>query len=216
MGIKEGNFQKIILLALLVMPVLLASTHQQGKKESRILESEISVLQEAANRIEIQKQNVLSDISSLEYKVTANHKVIYLIEGNRSVSNEDLNSLSNQLSALNEERKNAIAQYQVILLEEYKNRDYKSKLYFLASSSSLSELVNRISHLNKLKRLRQRQLEIVETKRHEVQNKLAVYGGSAEDKTNLSEQKVVETQKLNEMLREKHLKIKELEEKGMS
>ena len=214
MGIKEGKFQKIILLALLVMPMLLASTHQQGSAESRILEKEISVLQEAAARNDKQLQVILNDISSLEYKVALNKKVIYLINGNKSITDEDFNSLSNQLSALNEERATAIAQYQVILLEEYKNRDYKSKLYFLASSSSLSELVNRISHLNKLKRLRQKQLEMVEAKRQEVQNKLAIYGGSYEDKTQLAEKKVLDSQKLNENLREKHLKAKELERNG--
>ncbi|NNJ55560.1 MAG: peptidoglycan DD-metalloendopeptidase family protein [Bacteroidia bacterium] len=214
MGIKEGKFQKIILVAFLMMPVLLASTHQQGKKENIKLFQENTVLQDAVNRIEKRKQQIRSEIAQLEYKVVVNQKVVHQLEGQEVVKEDDLNSLSKQLAVLNEERENAIDQYQIILLEEYKNRDYKSKLYFLASSSSLSELVNRISHLNKLKRFRKRQLEVVESKRKEVKSKLAVYGGSAEDKVRLSKKMILETQQLNDLLRDKHLQFNDLEKEA--
>ncbi len=145
--------------------------------------AEVSLKVKSINREIYNIQSILDDntsivsglaneISNLEYHTIAARKILRLIDKKREVSAVELSILNNQLFLLEQEKSLAVDRYQNIILEEYKNRNYKTKLYFLASSKNVREFVNRLSHLSTLKELRKQQLIDIEDKRKEVEDKL--------------------------------------------
>jgi murein DD-endopeptidase MepM/ murein hydrolase activator NlpD len=178
-----------------------------------VLSKEISLLKEMHLIHSIIQDNSLKsgeldgEISSLEYKVDAARRVIKLIRNQEDISKSDVILLSQQLNILKNEKSVALHQYRSILLEEYKNRDYRTKLFFLASSKNLNEFVNRLNHLKTLKDLRKKQLKVLENKQSEVANKLAVYSGNKAENVKLSAMKYCEILKLHELLRLRHQKF---------
>jgi murein DD-endopeptidase MepM/ murein hydrolase activator NlpD len=128
----------------------------------------------------------------------------------------ELAILNNQLLLLEQEKSLAVDRYQKIILEEYKNRNYKTKLYFLASSKNVREFANRLSHLSTLKELRKQQLIEIEDKRKEVEDKLSVYRGSDSQKAEILADKTVQMMELNMLLRAKHKAYKNLERENQT
>ena len=157
-----------------------------------------------------------NEISHLEYHTIAARKILRLIDKKREVSSVELSILNNQLFLLEQEKSLAVDRYQKIILEEYKNRNYKTKLYFLASSKNIREFVNRLSHLSTLKELRKQQLIEIEDKRKEVEDKLSVYRGSDSQKAEILADKTVQMMELNMLLRAKHKAYKNLERENQT
>ena len=206
---------KKILFFLLLFIVSTGNSYGVEKNtDITTIQKDIEVVQSIISQNTVSKRGLLGEITNLEYQVIAAQKIIKLINNQVSLSNEDLVKLESQLEILKIQKEGAIKQYQAILIEEYKNRDYKSKLYFLASSKNISEFVNRLNHLNTLKEFRKKQLRAIDNKMKEVDDKLKVYKGNKEEKGRVSKNKIDQIGKLNSLLRVRHQKYKELEEEN--
>jgi len=212
MGLQETR--TVIFLVVLFFLGIRTSHGVENNLEITNLQKDIEVVQSIISQNTISKRGLLGEITNLEYQVIAAQKIIKLIDTQVTLSNDDLLKLEDQLRTLKEQKKRAVRQYQAILIEEYKNRDYKSKLYFLASSKNISEFVNRLNHLNTLKEFRKKQLRAIDNKMKEVDDKLTVYKGNNQQKERITKNKIDQIGKLNSLLRVRHQKYKELEEEN--
>ena len=210
MGLFVNRFRFVFIGIVFLCPVYLNATKFDVFSKETSLLKDIQVIQSIIQDNKLKSNDLEGEIASLEYKVIAARKVIKLIKTQEEVSEGDLYLLQQQLEILKSERSIAINQYRSILIEEYKNRDYKTKLFFLASSKNLNEFVNRLNHLKTLKDFRKRQLKALENKQSEVADKLAVYSGNKSEKVKLSALKYDEILKLNELLRIRHQKFTDL------
>jgi len=201
---------------LALVPILFGAKGKDiGQREEGLLK-DIQVI-ESILKDNTDKSNTISgEIAHLEYQVLAARKIIYMIDDEVEVSNMELQLLKEQLAILDAEKKEAVIQCHSILLEEYKNRDYRQKLYFLASSKNISQFVNRLNHLNTLKDVRIRHLRAIDNKKREVEDKLAVYSGSKAEKDEISKTKTIYITELNEILRLKHQLNKKLEQENQT
>jgi len=186
MGLFVNRFRFVFIGIVFLCPVYLNATKFDVFSKETSLLKDIQVIQSIIQDNKLKSNDLEGEIASLEYKVIAARKVIKLIKTQEEVSEGDLYLLQQQLEILKSERSIAINQYRSILIEEYKNRDYKTKLFFLASSKNLNEFVNRLNHLKTLKDFRKRQLKALENKQSEVADKLAVYSGNKSEKVKLS------------------------------
>jgi murein DD-endopeptidase MepM/ murein hydrolase activator NlpD len=210
MDISVNSLSKIIFTFL----VLLCSQSPSvagGANKVKSINQEIHDIQSIIEENATTASGLANEISHLEYHTIAARKILRLIDKKREVSAVELAILNNQLFLLEQEKSLAIDRYQKIILEEYKNRNYKSKLYFLASSKNIREFVNRLSHLSTLKEFRKQQLIEIEDKRKEVEDKLSVYRGSDSQKAEILAEKTVQMMELNMLLRAKHKAYKNLE-----
>ena len=209
MGFKEGKY---LFLIAIVSPMLWSASSKTEKQD--ILEEEIAVLNRVLDDNEVATNSILGEITNLEYQVLAAQKIVHLIENKEQASEASILRLENQLATLELQKKNAVVQLQKLLLEEYKHRDYKKKLYFLASSSSINQFVNRLNHLGKLKDFRTKQLSVLLNKSAEIRDRLAIFKGTEQEKTSLTNRKFDELVKLNDLLRLKHKKFNDLRQAG--
>lgn len=200
----------------MLLPVALGAKESTISQKERGILKDIQVVQSILNDNAHDANDLAGEIAHLEYQIMAARKIIYLIDDEVGVSNHELQKLEGQLSILEIEKKEAINQFQSILLEEYKNRDYKRKLYFLASSKNISEFVNRLNHLNTLKDFRMKHLRAIDNKKKEVMDKLSVYRGSKDQKDKIAEGKTIYITQLNEILRAKHQKYKQIEKENQT
>jgi murein DD-endopeptidase MepM/ murein hydrolase activator NlpD len=190
--------------------MLLNAGNRGEYSEKKSLVKGIEVVKSILADNAITANGLTGEIDYLEYQIIAAQKIVRLIDNQETISGQELMQLGEQLTLLKNEKKIAFQQYQSILLEEYKNRDYKNKLYFLASSKSLVEFVNRLNHLSRLKEFRTKQLRAIANKEKEVRDKLEVYNGNASQKLGISNQKIEQITKLSELLREYHQKYSEI------
>lgn len=209
MGFKEGKY---LFLIAIVSPMLWSASSKTEKQD--ILEEEIAVLNRVLDDNKVATNSILGEITNLEYQVLAAQKIVHLIENKEQASEASILRLENQLATLELQKKNAVVQLQKLLLEEYKHRDYKKKLYFLASSSSINQFVNRLNHLGKLKDFRTKQLSVLLNKSAEIRDRLAIFKGTEQEKTSLTNRKFDELVKLNDLLRLKHKKFNDLRQAG--
>lgn len=212
MGTNVDRSLRVFVFFIVVFSLAYVSA-AKGNPPERAIARDIAFITQILDQNKLQKQSLGAEMAELEFQVAAAKRVISIIEGAEKVSDYELNKLEQQLNAIEREHTIALAQYQVILVEEYKNRDYRTKLYFLASSNSFGEFINRLNYLEKLKEFRKKQLFAIETKKREIGDKLAVYNGSSRDKDKISALKLEEIIKLNELLSEKHIVFQGLEEK---
>lgn len=212
--VNRKSLHKICVIVL--WPLLLGAKGISISQKEKSVLNDIQAVQSILNDNAHVANNVAGEIAHLEYQVMAARKIIYLIDDQVNVSNAELGKLQDQLNILEDEQRQALAQFQSILLEEYKNRDYKRKLYFLASSKNISEFVNRLNHLNTLKDFRMKHLIAIDNKKKEVMDKLAVYSGSKAEKNQIAESKTVYITQLNQVLREKHQRYKQIESENQS
>jgi murein hydrolase activator len=210
MGTLKNSIRRNFSFIILVVPAFVYAAKTTNFEKKKALVQDIELIQSIINENNLKTNGLLGEIDYLEYQVIAAQKIIRLIENQEQMSGYDLVQLGEQLTVLKQEKENAIKQYQSILLEEYKNRDYKAKLYFLASSKNLSEFVNRLNHLNTLKEFRKKQLRAILNKEKEVSDKLSVYKGNATEKNKISKDKIEQIAKLSEILRLQHQKYSEL------
>ena len=209
MGFKEGKY---LFLIAIVSPMLWSASSKTEKQD--ILEEEIAVLNRVLDDNKVATNSILGEITNLEYQVLAAQKIVHLIENKEQASEASILRLENQLATLELQKKSAVVQLQKLLLEEYKHRDYKKKLYFLASSSSINQFVNRLNHLGKLKDFRTKQLSVLLNKSAEIRDRLAIFKGTEQEKTSLTNRKFDELVKLNDLLRLKHKKFNDLRQAG--
>lgn len=204
MGTNAGNFLRLTIIPLLGLTILGFATDAVSSPRTRALSRDIESITEILNQNRLKKESLNNEMADLEFQVAAAKRVIQIIEGAEKVTDYELDRLEKQLDIVEREQSMALSQYQVILVEEYKNRDYRTKLYFLASSNSFGEFINRLNYLEKLKEFRKKQLKAIETKKLEIGDKLAVYNGSSQDKRRISKLKIDEVNKLNDLLSEKY------------
>ena len=210
MDISVNSLSKII-FTFLVFLVSQISTVAEVSLKVKSINQEIYNIQSIIDDNTSIASGLANEIAHLEYHTIAARKVLRLIDKKREVSAVELSILNNQLLLLEQEKSLAVDKYQKIILEEYKNRNYKTKLYFLASSKNVREFVNRLSHLSTLKEFRKQQLIDIEDKRKEVEDKLHVYRGSRIQKAEILADKTVHMMELNMLLRAKHKAYKNLE-----
>lgn len=210
MDISVNSLSKII-FTFLVFLVSQISTVAEVSLKVKSINQEIYNIQSIIDDNTSIASGLANEIAHLEYHTIAARKVLRLIDKKREVSAVELSILNNQLLLLEQEKSLAVDKYQKIILEEYKNRNYKTKLYFLASSKNVREFVNRLSHLSTLKEFRKQQLIDIEDKRKEVEDKLHVYRGSRIQKAEILADKTVQMMELNMLLRAKHKAYKNLE-----
>lgn len=211
MGTNAGNYLRLIILPFIGLTLYAFSSENKPSPRSRSLSRDIDAINEILDQNRLQKEGLTNEMADLEFQVAAAKRVIQIIEGAEKVTDYELNKLENQLDVIEREHKLALSQYQVILVEEYKNRDYRTKLFFLVSSNNFGEFINRLSYLEKLKEFRKKQLRAIETKKSEIGDKLAVYNGTSIDKGRISKLKIEEINKLNELLSEKYGLVQLLE-----
>jgi len=211
MGINVDKYFRLFLVALMVMPFLAYSAPNNATPRTRALKRDIQSIKQILSQNKLEKNTLNAEVADVEYQVAAAKRVIVIIEGAEKVSTYELAKLRNQLEVIEREHEMALSQYQVILVEEYKNRDYRTKLYFLASSNSFSEFITRLNYLEKLKEFRKRQLTAIENKKKEVGDKLSVYSGSSQEKSRISKMKIEEVNRLNTLLNEKYQVLQKLE-----
>jgi septal ring factor EnvC (AmiA/AmiB activator) len=210
MDISVNNVLKLIF----TFSVFLGSQISVGAEvslEVKNINQEIFDIQSLIDDNTIAVFGLASEIAHLEYHTIAARKILRLIDKKREVSTIELSSLNNQLLLLEREKLLAVNRYQKLILEEYKNRNYKTKLYFLASSKNFRVFVNRLSHLSTLKEFRKQKLIAIDVKRQEVEDKLSVYRGSSSQKAEILADKTDQMMKLNMLLRAKHKAHKNLE-----
>ena len=150
MGTLESKIAKFIFPFLLISLGTVAYAADTTLRVKSITK-DIDVVQSILDDNMISVEGVVNEISHLEYQTLAARKIVRLIDDQGKASTAELDHLNAQLLLLAQEKKLAVERYQTLILEEYKNRDYKTKLYFLASSKNLTEFVNRLNHLNTLK-----------------------------------------------------------------
>jgi murein DD-endopeptidase MepM/ murein hydrolase activator NlpD len=210
MDISVNSLSKIIFTFLVFVGSQISTVGEVSLKVKSI-NQEIYNIQSIIDDNTSIASGLANEISHLEYHTIAARKILRLIDKKREVSAVELSILNNQLLLLEQEKSLAVGKYQKIILEEYKNRNYKTKLYFLASSKNVREFVNRLSHLSTLKEFRKQQLIAIEDKRKEVEDKLYVYRGSRSQKAEILADKTVQMMELNMLLRAKHKAYKNLE-----
>ena len=212
MGLNVGKFQKTIIFGICVLPILLASSNQQfrGVKPNSV--NSQTLLKKEIASTELNILNLSEEIKLLEEKSRSIHHIVDLVDGRSKLDIADTDSIYDVLQELQFEREKVFSQYQAIVFDEYKNRSYQSKLYFLASANSIKQLVNRITHLRKLKRLRKNQLRSIDLKNDATQSKLVLITGSDSAKEELSKRKIEELHKLYIQLKDDHLKLAALKE----
>jgi septal ring factor EnvC (AmiA/AmiB activator) len=210
MDISVNSLSKSIFIFLVLLVSQSPSVAGRANKVKSI-NQEIHDIQSIIDENATTASGLANEISHLEYHTIAARKILRLIDKKQEVSAMQLSRLNNQLLLLEQEKSLAIDRYQKIILEEYKNRNYKTKLYFLASSKNIREFVNRLSHLSTLKEFRKQQLIDIEDKRKEVEDKLHVYRGSHSQKAEILAEKTVQMMELNMLLRAKHKAYKNLE-----
>jgi murein DD-endopeptidase MepM/ murein hydrolase activator NlpD len=210
MDISVNSLSKIIFTFLVFVGSQISTVAEVSLKVKSI-NQEIYNVQSIIDDNTSIASGLANEIAHLEYHTIAARKILRLIDKKREVSAVELSILNNQLLLLEREKSLAVDKYQKIILEEYKNRNYKTKLYFLASSKNVREFVNRLSHLSTLKEFRKQQLIDIEDKRKEVEDKLHVYRGSRSQKAEILVDKTVQMMELNMLLRAKHKAYKNLE-----
>ena len=211
MGINVGKYFTLLLMALAVFAKASYGNESGSTSRTRSLKRDIVAINKILAQNKIEKNTIDAEVTEAEFRVAAAKRVIQIIEGAEKVSSYELERLQNQLSTIEQEHKMALSQYQIILVEEYKHRDYRKKLYFLATSSNFSELINRLNYLEKLKEFRKRQLKAIENKKKEISDKLRVYSGSSQEKTKISKLKMEEINRLNQLLNEKYVVLQRLQ-----
>ena len=211
MGLFVDNYKQAFLFLLMFLPAALNATKAEMTDYEKNLLKDVQVVESILEDNKLKAKGIMGEITHLEYEVIAAQKIIKLIDNESKISSINLIQLEEQLTILEQEKKIVVRQYQSLLLEEYKNRDYRTKLYFLASSKNIGELLSRVSHLSTLKNFRIKQLKAIENKEKEVLDKLAVYNGSSNQKKQIAADKVEQISKLNSLLRIIHQKYRELE-----
>jgi len=188
------------------LPTLLSAGKSVSENNNLRLQKDIRVIQSILEGNTLKANGLEGEITYLEYQVVAAQRIIKLVQREENIGLNESIKLSGQLKVLRAERAIGVNQYQSLLLEEYKNRDYKMKLYFLASSKDIKQLINRLTHLSTLKKFRGKQLRALLHKQKEVEDKLAVYNGNKQQKEQIAYEKVNEIVRLNELLRKLHQK----------
>ena len=216
MGSIVNSLRLITASCILCLPALLSAGKLGSEKNNLRLEKDILVIQSILNDNRLKANGLEGEITYLEYQVVAAQRIIKLVDREETIGSNEVVRLSDQLRVLKSERTTSINQYQSLLLEEYKNRDYRAKLYFLASSKDVKQLVNRLTHLNTLKEFRIKQLKALSNKQKEVEDKLNVYNGSKKQKESIADKKINEIVRLNEILRTLHQKYKVVESENQS
>jgi len=216
MGSIVNSLRLITASCILCLPALLSAGKLGSEKKNLRLEKDIHVIQSILNDNKLKANGLEGEITYLEYQVVAAQRIIKLADREESIGSNEILRLADQLRVLKAERTISINQYQSLLLEEYKNRDYRTKLYFLASSKDIKQLVNRLTHLNTLKEFRIKQLRALSNKSKEVEDKLNVYNGSRQQKEDIAGKKINEIVRLNELLRTLHQKYKVVESENQS
>ena len=216
MGLIVNSLRLITASCILCLPALLSAGKLGSEKNNLRLEKDIHVIQSILNDSRLKANGLEGEITYLEYQVVAAQRIIKLADKEESIGSNEILRLSDQLRVLKAERSISINQYQSLLLEEYKNRDYRTKLYFLASSKDIKQLVNRLTYLNTLKEFRIKQLRALSNKQKEVEDKLNVYYGSQQEKEDIAGEKVNEIVRLNQLLRTLHQKYQIVESENQS
>lgn len=216
MDLTVNSLRVLSVSFIICLPALLSAGKIASEKENFGLQKDIHVISSILEDNRVKAKGLGGEIAFLEYQVVAAQRIIRLVDKEEQIGSNDLLKLQDQLRTLRSERQNSIKQYQSLLLEEYKNRDYRSKLYFLASSKDIKQFVNRLTHLNTLKEFRIKQLRALHNKEKEVEDKLAVYNGNQQQKEEIAGKKVSEIVRLNELLRKLHQKYQTLEAENQS
>ena len=140
MGTNAGNFLRLTIIPLLGLTILGFATDAVSSPRTRALSRDIESITEILNQNRLKKESLNNEMADLEFQVAAAKRVIQIIEGAEKVTDYELDRLEKQLDIVEREHSMALSQYQVILVEEYKNRDYRTKSIFLHPATVLESL----------------------------------------------------------------------------
>lgn len=178
------------------------------------LQKDIAVIESIIYHNNLEKAGLLNEIQNTYLSITASERVIRLIIQEEEVTDAELANMKTEVISLEQEVKTATRLYQKLLLEEYKYRDYKSKLVLLVSSKSINQFLNRLRHLERLKSFRIKRLKALKLKKEDLTSKILVYEGSEEEKQELVEKKQVARSKLKYLIEQQNTLLREVEKEN--
>lgn len=216
MNAFTANWRYFMLVALFCgfSDSALAQPSTKQKKEQlqlqmKKLQDEIKLIQSAIKANSAKKEKGMSEILSLQAKITNREKLINNINGQIGELNETIDQTQQDIERKTEEVEKMKADYAGMLRKSYENITLQNKIAFLLSSQTFYEAFVRYNYLLKIAEYRKNQALAIQKSVQELRDKQESLLHTKEEKQNLL---VTETSQKEELENEKKDKDKAVEQ----
>ena len=215
-GLKTG---KLLLLIFLLISVnsfaqkkSRAQLERQKKENLERLEEANKILLETRSR----KEATIGQLSAIKTKIVSRERLIQSVSEEVELLEEEILQLEGIIAGLNNDIDSLKKEYAVMVYSAAKMNTSLSKLTYIFSAESVSQMAMRIKYFQHYSQLRQEHLTKIEKKKAKVEYEKQKLQRKVAEKNNLIGIKTVETRNLNEEKEEQKKVLGELSEREKS
>lgn len=210
------NLGKLTLLFVLISLLTFAQTKDKQSdlnKKNNETKEELKKLKDYEKTIKLDKQKTQLAMFITSKKIEAREKLINNYNHEIRLVNRDIDAQQSVVRKLEKDLNNLKVQYTRMLRYAYKTRKSTDKLLFILSANSFNTAYKRWKYLRDLNKFRQKQVELIASKREQIKGEVVKLEEIKAGKQALLSTENQEKQKLSSEKKEKEALYDELKKK---
>jgi septal ring factor EnvC (AmiA/AmiB activator) len=215
-SLKISNF--LIVIFLLLSANLFAQKksrallEKQKKENIQRIEEANKILLETRSR----KEATIGQLSAIKNKITSRERLIESVTEEVELLQEEINQLEGVIAGLNNDVDSLKKEYAAMVYSASKMNTSLSKLTYIFSAESVSQMAMRVKYFQHYSQMRQEHLNKIEKKKSRLEYEKKKLQRKVSEKNNLIGVKTIETKNLNEEKEEQNKVLGELSEREKS
>ncbi len=213
---KNLKISKLLLILLLLVPVLLfaqkksrAQLEKEKKENLKRIEEANKVLLETRNK----KEATIGQLSAIKNKIVSRERLIQSVTEEVDLLQEEIQEIETDITGLKNDIDSLKKEYGAMVYSASKMNTGLSKLTYIFSAESVSQMAMRVKYFQHYSQMRQEHLDNIKEKKSSLEYEKQKLERKVADKNRLIGVKTVETNNLNEEKNEQKQVLEELSER---
>lgn len=209
--------RQVLILLILCSPMLLSaqgdSRKQKLEKQKIRLQDEIELANKILSETRSIRKSSLSNIETVEQKLRLRQNLLNTLDRETEMISKEMSELQVEIDTLELQVKRLKDDYAKMIRQARKSSNSYSRLMFILSSSDFNQAIRRMEYLKQISEFRRRQVEDIQRKENDLNDKLAELNRQKVRKEAVKAQMELERNKLAQEKSEQEKSIAELQQK---
>ena len=216
---KSLKISKLLVILFLLVPVLLfaqkksrAQLEKEKKENLKRIEEANKILLETRNK----KDATIGQLSAIKNKIVSRERLIQSVTEEVELLEEEIKNLEGVIAGLSSDIDSLKKEYSAMVYSAAKMNSGLSKLTYIFSAESVSQMAMRVKYFQHYSQMRQEHLGKIVKKKSRLEYEKQKLVRTVADKNRLIGVKTVETNNLNEEKNEQKKVLEDLSEREKS
>ena len=169
---------------------------EQLRERKTQLQDEIELANKILNETRKNERISLGQLQALAQKIRMREELIRTIDREMRIINKEINNLQASVDTLEKTTARLKEEYAEMIRQTYKQRNRRTELLFVLSSSDFDQAMKRITYLKQVADYREHQVAEIKAKQEELKDKIAKLEARRQEQQGLKNNKVKERNSL--------------------